>query len=120
MEGFALSEEQLSELKVAYRKAKRSNAHAAYKINVVILLGIGWSLYQIKQALLLDEETLRSYVKKYRKNGIEDLLRTHFSKSRRSLPGSMRTSWRKSPQILRFFSLMPRIQNTMHRLPMDG
>jgi len=31
MEGFALSEEQLSELKVAHRKAKHSNAHAAYK-----------------------------------------------------------------------------------------
>ena len=71
MKGFVLSTEQLSELKIAHRKAKRSNAHAAYKINAVILLGTGWTLTQVKQALLLDEETLRSYVKKYREKGIE-------------------------------------------------
>jgi len=78
MKGFVLSEEQLSELKVAHRKAKRSNAHASYKINAVILLGTGWSLKQVKQALLLDKETLRSYVKKYQENSIEGLIRTHY------------------------------------------
>jgi len=78
MKEFVLSKEQLSELKAAHRKAKRSNAHAAYKINAVILLGTGWTLKQVKQALLLDEETLRSYVKKYRENGIEGLIRTHY------------------------------------------
>ncbi len=78
MKGFVLSKEQLSELKIAHRKAKRSNAHAAYKINAVILLGTRWTLTQVKQALLLDEETLRSYLKKYREDGIEHLIRTHY------------------------------------------
>jgi transposase len=78
MKGFVLSNKQLSELKIAHRKAKRSNAHAAYEVNAVILLGTGWTLTQVKQALLLDEETLRSYVKKYREKGIERLIQTHY------------------------------------------
>jgi transposase len=79
MKGFTLSKEQLSELKTAHRKAKHSNAHAAYKINTIILLGAGWTLTQVKQAHLLDEETLRSYVKKYQEKGIEGFIQTHYS-----------------------------------------
>ena len=62
MKGFELSKEELADLRRAHKSEhyKRS----AYKINVVILLGSGWTLEEVKDALLLDEETLRSYVKK--------------------------------------------------------
>jgi len=55
------------------------NRHAAYKINAVILLGTGWKLKDVKKALLLDDETLRSYVKKYQASGIAELRHHHYT-----------------------------------------
>jgi hypothetical protein len=50
MKGFALSKEQLNELKTVHRKAKRSNANAAYNINaIILLLGTGWTLTHVKK-----------------------------------------------------------------------
>ncbi|RDH43168.1 hypothetical protein [Zooshikella ganghwensis] len=60
MKGFWLTEEEL------------------YKINAVILLGSGWKLKQVKEALLIDDETLRSYVEKYRSGGVKKLLETNY------------------------------------------
>ena len=77
MKGFTLSSDELEILRSAHRDAKRMNASAAYKINAVILLGSGWTLKMVKNALLLDDETLRSYVNKYRDGGIRDLLSTN-------------------------------------------
>lgn len=77
MKGFHLSKEQISELRAAH-SAER-NRKAAYKINAVILLGTGWRLKDVKEALLLDDETLNSYVKKYQTGGIETLLQTNYS-----------------------------------------
>ncbi|RUM94343.1 MAG: IS630 family transposase, partial [Thiothrix sp.] len=79
MKGFVLTKDELAELKEAHRKAKRSNANAAYKINAVILLGTGWKLKQVKQALLLDDETLRSYLEKYREGRVKALIHTDYS-----------------------------------------
>ena len=81
MKGFTLTTKELEALHKAHKAAKRTNAKAAYKINAVILLGSGWTLKKVRSALLLDEETLRSYVEKYRDNGIDTLLETkHNSK----------------------------------------
>lgn len=77
MKGFTLTADELEILRSAHRDAKRTNANAAYKINAVILLGTGWTLKKVKNALLLDDETLRSYVEKYRTGGIEALLETN-------------------------------------------
>jgi len=76
MKGFTLTDDALAELKASHRSAKRSNANAAYKINAVILLGTGWKIKQVKEALLLDDETLRSYVAKYRNGGVKKLITT--------------------------------------------
>lgn len=77
MNNFHLDKEQLNELRRAH-SAER-NRNAAYKINAVILLGTGWKLKNVKKALLLDDETLRSYVKKYQTDGITGLLQTNYS-----------------------------------------
>lgn len=76
MNGFYLTPPQLAELRIAHKSEcyKRS----AYKINAVILLGTGWKLKEVKEALLLDEETLRDYVKRYQSGGIENLISTHY------------------------------------------
>jgi len=78
MKDFHLTDNERVRLSEAHRDAKRTNANAAYKINAIILLGTGWRLKQVKQALLLDDETLRSYVEKYRKGGVTALIATNY------------------------------------------
>lgn len=77
MKDFKLSVTELEALRLAHKVAKKTNANAAYKINSVILLGSDWTLINVKNALLLDDETLRSYVDKYRVGGINFLLETN-------------------------------------------
>jgi transposase len=77
MKGFTLTEEEIQELRFAHREAlNRKDGKSAYKINSVILLGSGWTTEEVAEALLLDEETLRNYVKKYRNGGFKALLET--------------------------------------------
>lgn len=76
MKNFHLSPEEVLELRAAHRAER--NRYALYKINAVILLGTGWKLKDVKEALLLDDETLRSYIKKYQSGGIKGLLETHY------------------------------------------
>jgi transposase len=78
MKDFWLTEDQLNELREAHRAERNRNANAAYKINAVILLGTGWTLKVVKEALLLDDETLRSYIEKYNAGGIEALIKTNY------------------------------------------
>ena len=79
MKKFKLSKDELVTLKVAHKSEhyKRS----AYKINAVILLGSGWTLGEVKDALLIDDETLRSYIKKYQEGGLPELLKVDYKGS---------------------------------------
>jgi len=61
MRDLHLTSEEISDLRTAH--AAERNRNAAYKINAIILLGTGWTLKKVQDALLLDTETLRSYVK---------------------------------------------------------
>jgi transposase len=74
---FILTTEELSKLKLAHRAER--NKRSAYRINAIILLGQGWKIIDVKNALLIDDETLRSYVEKYKTGGISALLDTHYS-----------------------------------------
>lgn len=77
MKGFTLTAEEIQELRVAHKEAvKRKDARMAYKINAVILLGTHWSTEEVAEALLLDGETLRSYINKYREGGFKSLIET--------------------------------------------
>ena len=80
MEGFQLSTEEIQELRVAHSSAKSAkNVQAAYKINAVILLGTGWPVSDVSEALLLNKDTLSSYVKKYKQDGLNTLLKTLYA-----------------------------------------
>lgn len=82
MKGFKLNKEQLTELRIAHKREKKcGNVSCAYKLNAIILLGSGWKLREVKEALLLDDETLRSYVQRYRSGGIKLLLQTNYKGS---------------------------------------
>ena len=75
MKNFTLTDAELINLRVAH-KAER-NKKSAYRLNAIILLGSGWKIAQVKEALLLDDETLRNYVRKYQEGGIQELLTTN-------------------------------------------
>jgi transposase len=68
MEKFRLTAKQEIELRVAHRSIREKRY--AYRINAVILLGTGWSYGEVSKALLLDDETLRNYVRRYKEEGI--------------------------------------------------
>ena len=78
MKGFHLSKQELIELRIAHKAAKKQSASAAYRINAVMLLGTAWTLKRVKSALLLDDETLRGYVANYKESGIDGLLATNY------------------------------------------
>ena len=76
MKGFQLTQTELQALRLAHRTCK--NKKDAYRINAVLLLGSGWSQEEVSEALLLDEDTLSSYVQKYRDGGISKLVETNY------------------------------------------
>ena len=67
MKHYRLSEEELEELRAAHRGSR--DKRSAYRLNAVILLGSDWAPKQVAESLLIDERTLRSYAKRYRKGG---------------------------------------------------
>ncbi len=77
MKNFHLKKKEVDDLRAAHRAER--NRNAAYKINAVILLGTDWTLNNVKKALLIDDETLRSYVDKYQLGGIKELLHTNYT-----------------------------------------
>ena len=83
MKGFELSPEAIQALRASHRSVKVKKD--AYKINAVILLGTGWTLQEVSEALLLDEATLTSYVQKYRQAGFRGLLATFHQGSQKKL-----------------------------------
>ena len=79
MESFSLTPAELKALREEHKQmAYRTDA---YRINAIILLGTGWTQAQVSEALLLDERTIRRYVRAYRKGGIEELLEVRFQGS---------------------------------------
>ena len=79
MESFNLTPAELRALRQEHKQmAYRTDA---YRINAIILLGTGWTQVQVSEALLLDERTIRRYVKAYREGGIEGLLEVRFQGS---------------------------------------
>jgi len=62
MKNFQLSQEELIKLRAAHQgdRDKRS----AYRMNAIILLGSGWTPKQVSAALLIDDSTIRFYVKR--------------------------------------------------------
>lgn len=72
MESFRLTPAELQVLREEHKQMAYWTD--AYRINAIILLGTGWTQTQVSEALLLDERTIRRYVKAYREGDIEGLL----------------------------------------------
>ncbi len=69
---FALSQEEISRLKVAHKMTKKKRE--ADRIKAIILLGAGWTIRAVAEALLLDDETIRNYLNRYKTGELSALL----------------------------------------------
>jgi len=76
MRDYRLSNQQLAELRAAHRAAR--DVRAAYRINAVILLGVGWKAADVSAALLVDADTVREDFKRYEQGGLDGLLRMSY------------------------------------------
>ena len=71
MNKLTLTPAEIIALKQAHRACK--DKRAADRIKAVYSLGMGFSLEDVVSILMLDEETLRNYVKRYQAGGINAL-----------------------------------------------
>ncbi len=72
MKDFTLTSEEISKLRIAHRTAKRKRD--ADRIKAIVLLCKGWTAVEVAEALLIDDETIRNYLKRYQSGGIKELL----------------------------------------------
>lgn len=70
---YHLTQQELDELECEHRHA--SDKRYADRLKAVYLLGRGWQVSQVAQALMIDRETVRNHYKRYRKGGLMALLR---------------------------------------------
>lgn len=79
MNSLTLTAEEIATLKQVHRACK--DKRAADRIKAIYSLGIGFSGEDVAEILMLDDETVRSYVKKYQKGGIDELIADHYKGS---------------------------------------
>lgn len=91
MPGF-LNDEQVAVLKQAYKQIK--DKKLADRIKVVVMLHHGFTYSQITQALMLDEVTLRRYVKRFQNSGLDGLLECRYSGGRSRLTSTQETEFK--------------------------
>ncbi len=83
MNKFTLPDIQINDLKQLHRGCK--NKRDADRIKSIVLLACGWSYIEMARALLLDEETIRNYQKRYETGGMQELLSMNYQGSECSL-----------------------------------
>lgn len=76
MNKLTLTSAEIIALKQAHRACK--DKRAADRIKAIYSLGTGFSVEDVVKILMLDEETLRNYVKRYQAGGINALIADHY------------------------------------------
>jgi len=79
MHGFELTSKEINSLRTTHRSCR--DKRLADRIKAVVLLGTGWTIAATAEALLLDEETVRKYVRLYQQGGLDCLLTMHYQGS---------------------------------------
>ena len=72
MQDYQLTPLELGALRAAHQRVR--DAREAYRLNAVILLGTGWRVREVAEALLIDPDTVRRHFQRYREGGITALL----------------------------------------------
>jgi transposase len=79
MKNFTLNEKEIQKLRIVHRATR--DKWAADRIKAVLALGEGWSFEEVSEILLLDDETLRNYVKLFETGGVERLTQRDYKGS---------------------------------------
>ncbi len=74
---YKLSERELIELKSRHQGSKKRKE--ADRLKAVYLLGSGWKISAVREALLLSEDTIRGYYNNYKQEGLDGLLKSKYS-----------------------------------------
>ena len=85
MKKYELPIEELQGLKAAHKTSKQVSAYTAYRIHVIILLGMGMAPAEVSEIILLNEDTVRTYFEKYITGGLAKLLETSCQGSNKKL-----------------------------------
>ena len=64
---------------------KQRDRRFADRLKAIVLLGTGWSVTQVAEALLIDDTTVRNWLEKYRQGGETELLAIHYQGKEPSL-----------------------------------
>jgi Transposase and inactivated derivatives len=78
---YKLSTKELSALKLAHKSCRQRVD--ADRIKAVYLLGKGWSINEVVEALLLEDDAIRRYFRRYKEDGVTGLL-THLHQGKSS------------------------------------
>lgn len=76
MDGFRLTAEEIRSLRALHRSCK--DRQGADRVKAEVLLGTGWMITDTAEALLLDEDTVRSYRQAYQEGGVDLLLTVRY------------------------------------------
>jgi transposase len=77
MDNFPLTSDQITDLKAEHRKQR--DRKKADRLKAIVLLGSGWSVAEVAEALLLDEKTLSHWLEKYQRGGKDELLTLYYT-----------------------------------------
>lgn len=73
---FTLSQEEISSLKRAHKATRKKRE--ADRIKAIILPGTGWTIRAVAEALLIDDETIRNYLNRYKTGELNALLNDNY------------------------------------------
>jgi len=76
MDDFRLTAKQITKLKALHRKQR--DRRLVDRLKAIVLLGSGWSVASVSQALLVDEKSVRLWLEKYRQGGETELFAIHY------------------------------------------
>jgi transposase len=79
MNGFNLTQDQINELRRAHRRSR--DKREADRIKAIYSLAVGHSVQEVVSILMLDEETLRNYVNRYKEGGVDKLITDNYKGS---------------------------------------
>jgi transposase len=79
MDGFRLTAKEVCSLRALHRSCR--DRRLADRVKAVVLLGTGWTVTDTAEALLLEEDTVRSYRQTYQQGGLDLLLTVRYQGS---------------------------------------
>jgi transposase len=76
LQNYTLTPDQLAELKREHKLCKKRKE--ADRIKAVYLLGKGWTVFEVAEALLLEDDAIRRYFNCYQEGGLKNLLENKY------------------------------------------